>query len=148
MPSGLRRVWERVRSIKENSKDGETTTSSSSSSSYPPHTSPTLKHRLQSIKTALKFFKTAYLNPKNRKHLPAFYELFTGTAQQILDRYFKSELLKTTLATDAVIGAMISPTGNGSSYVLLHHCMGEAAGKKGVWSYMRGGMGTISTYNI
>jgi phytoene dehydrogenase-like protein len=28
--------------------------------------------------------------------------------------------------------------------VLLHHVMGEAAGKKGVWSYVQGGMGAIS----
>lgn len=33
---------------------------------------------------------------------------------------------------------------NGSAYVLLHHVMGEAAGKKGVWSYVEGGMGAIS----
>eukprot|EP00976_Prorocentrum_cordatum_P008508 169812-Prorocentrum_minimum.AAC.1 len=41
-------------------------------------------------------------------------------------------MLKTTLATDAVIGAMTSPDHAGSAYVLLHHVMGEAAGKKGV----------------
>ena len=67
-----------------------------------------------------------------------------GPSQQILDRYFESEILKTTLATDAVIGAMHSPKQAGSSYLLLHHVMGEAAGRKGVWAYMRGGMGTIS----
>jgi phytoene dehydrogenase-like protein len=33
---------------------------------------------------------------------------------------------------------------NGSAYVLLHHVMGEAGGKKGVWSYVEGGMGSIS----
>jgi phytoene dehydrogenase-like protein len=38
--------------------------------------------------------------------------------------------LKTTLATDAVIGALCSPTQAGSAYVLLHHVMGEAAGQK------------------
>jgi phytoene dehydrogenase-like protein len=52
--------------------------------------------------------------------------------------------LKTTLATDAVIGAMCSPKSLGSAYVLLHHVMGEAAGKKGVWAYVEGGMGAVS----
>lgn len=48
------------------------------------------------------------------------------------------------LATDAVIGALLSPQQNGSAYVLLHHVMGEAAGKKGVWAYVEGGMGAVS----
>jgi phytoene dehydrogenase-like protein len=46
----------------------------------------------------------------NRKQLVPFYELFTGPASHILDRWFESDILKTTLATDAVIGAMCSPT--------------------------------------
>ena len=28
--------------------------------------------------------------------------------------------------------------------MLLHHVMGEAAGKKGVWAYLKGGMGELS----
>jgi phytoene dehydrogenase-like protein len=79
---------------------------------------------------------------RHRKVVLPFYELFTGPAKQILDRYFESEILKATLATDAVIGAMVSPRQNGSAYVLLHHVMGEAAGKKGVWAYVEGGMGS------
>lgn len=81
---------------------------------------------------------------KNREVIMPFYELFTGSASQILDRWFESEMLKTTLATDAVIGANISPKHNGSSYVLLHHVFGEAAGKPGVWAYVEGGMGAVS----
>lgn len=80
----------------------------------------------------------------NRQVIVPFYELFTAPAQQILDRWFESDILKTTLATDAVIGALIGPKQNGSAYVLLHHVMGEAAGKKGVWAYVQGGMGSIS----
>ncbi len=45
-------------------------------------------------------------------------------------RRFEGEVLKATLATDAVIGACTSPYHNGSSYVLLHHVMGEADGKQ------------------
>lgn len=81
---------------------------------------------------------------KNREVVMPFYELFTGSASQILDRWFESEMLKTTLATDAVIGANISPRHNGSSYVLLHHVFGEAAGRPGVWAYVEGGMGAVS----
>lgn len=32
----------------------------------------------------------------------------------------------------------------GSGYVLLHHVMGETDGDRGVWSYVEGGMGSVS----
>jgi hypothetical protein len=35
--------------------------------------------------------------------------------------------LKATLATDAVIGAMLSPNTPGSGYVLFHHVMGQVS---------------------
>jgi phytoene dehydrogenase-like protein len=71
-------------------------------------------------------------------------EILTGAARPILDRWFESEELKGTLATDAVIGAMASPSMAGTAYVLFHHVMGEAAGVRGVWGYMRGGMGGVT----
>ena len=43
---------------------------------------------------------------KHRAALVPFYELFTAPAAQILDRWFESDVLKVTLATDAVIGAL------------------------------------------
>ena len=49
-----------------------------------------------------------------------------------------------TLATDAIIGAMASPSMPGTAYVLFHHVMGECNGVRGVWGYVRGGMGGIS----
>ncbi|MBV9125050.1 MAG: NAD(P)/FAD-dependent oxidoreductase, partial [Planctomycetes bacterium] len=51
---------------------------------------------------------------------------------------------KVTLATDAIIGAMASPSMPGTAYVLFHHVMGECNGVRGVWGYVRGGMGGIS----
>ena len=71
-------------------------------------------------------------------------EILTGAARPILDRWFESEQLKVTLATDAVIGVLASPTMPGTAYVLFHHVMGECNGVRGVWGYMRGGMGAIS----
>jgi len=71
-------------------------------------------------------------------------EVLTGAARPILDRWFESEQLKVTLATDAVIGAMASPSMPGTAYVLFHHVMGETNGVRGVWAYVRGGMGGIS----
>jgi phytoene dehydrogenase-like protein len=71
-------------------------------------------------------------------------EMLTGAARPILDRWFESEELKATLATDAIIGAMASPSMPGTAYVLFHHVMGEAGGARGVWAYMRGGMGGLT----
>ncbi len=72
-------------------------------------------------------------------------EVLTGAARPILDRWFESEQLKVTLATDAIIGAFASPSMPGTAYVLFHHVMGECDGARGVWGYVRGGMGGISS---
>src|SRR5262249_41833770 len=48
------------------------------------------------------------------------------------------------IATDAIIGAFAAPSMPGTAYVLFHHVMGETNGKKGVWSYTRGGMGGLT----
>ncbi|XP_014673155.1 PREDICTED: pyridine nucleotide-disulfide oxidoreductase domain-containing protein 2-like isoform X4 [Priapulus caudatus] len=77
--------------------------------------------------------------------LPLFYEYLTAPASKILNQWFDSEPLKATLATDSVIGAMISPDTPGSSYVLLHHVMGELEKQKGIWAYPEGGMGAVSS---
>jgi phytoene dehydrogenase-like protein len=71
-------------------------------------------------------------------------DILTGAARPILDRWFESEQLKATLATDAIIGAFASPSMPGTAYVLFHHVMGECNGVRGVWGYVRGGMGGIS----
>jgi len=39
---------------------------------------------------------------------------------------------------------MASPSMAGTGYVLLHHVMGETGGKRGVWGYVRGGMGGLT----
>jgi phytoene dehydrogenase-like protein len=71
-------------------------------------------------------------------------EVLTGAARPILDRWFESEQVKATLATDAIIGAMAAPSMPGTAYVLFHHVMGETNGKRGVWGYVRGGMGGLT----
>lgn len=71
-------------------------------------------------------------------------EVLTGAARQILDRWFESEELKATLGTDAIIGAFAAPSMPGTAYVLFHHVMGETNGKRGVWAYVKGGMGGLT----
>jgi phytoene dehydrogenase-like protein len=75
---------------------------------------------------------------------PAAIELLIGAARPVLERWFEAEVLRTTLATDAVIGAFASPSYPGTAYVLLHHVMGQAGGARGVWGYIQGGMGGLA----
>jgi len=77
--------------------------------------------------------------------LPEAIELVTGAARPILERWFEAEVLRATLATDAVIGAYAAPSSPGTAYVLLHHVMGTAGGARGIWGYVQGGMGGLAT---
>lgn len=70
--------------------------------------------------------------------------VLTESAGEFLDAWFESDVLKATLATDGVIGANAGPMTRGSAYILLHHCMGEVNGLRGVWGFVRGGMGGLS----
>jgi len=76
--------------------------------------------------------------------IPDAIELLTGAARPILERWFESEPLRATLATDAIIGAFASISSPGTAYVLLHHVMGEAGGQRGVWGFVEGGMGGLA----
>ena len=76
--------------------------------------------------------------------LPEAVELLSGAARPILERWFEAEVLRATLATDAIIGAFESISAASTGYVLLHHVMGEAGGARGVWGYVEGGMGGLA----
>ncbi len=68
--------------------------------------------------------------------------MFSMSVQDLLDRWFESETLKASLATDGFVGTKAAPSTPGTAYVLLHHVIGGTAG--GSWGYIEGGMGTIS----
>src|SRR5437660_10327864 len=70
--------------------------------------------------------------------------MFTQSAAEFLDEWFESEQLKVTLATDGGIGANGGPRSPGTAYILLHHCMGGVSGHRGLWGFVRGGMGAVS----
>ncbi len=71
-------------------------------------------------------------------------EVLEQSVEEFLSRCFESPEIKVTLATDGVIGASGEPRAKGSAYVLLHHCMGMAAGRRGLWGFVHGGMGALS----
>ena len=100
-----------------------------------------LRERLSSLRGARRLWKAlASLGEEQAAAL----ELLTGAATPILDRWFESDALKATLATDAIIGAFAPPSAAGTAYVLLHHVMGTAGGGRGIWGYVEGGMGAVT----
>lgn len=70
--------------------------------------------------------------------------IFTQSVADFLEPWFETEELKVTLATDGVIGTNGGPYTPGTAYILLHHVMGGVAGHRGLWGFVRGGMGGVS----
>jgi phytoene dehydrogenase-like protein len=79
-----------------------------------------------------------------RHEMTGLVKIFTQSAADFLDEWFESEEVKVTLVTDGVIGANGGPRSAGTAYILLHHCMGGVNGKRGLWGFVRGGMGAVS----
>lgn len=80
----------------------------------------------------------------SKKEIVSLVKIFTQSATDLLDEWFESEQLKVTLATDGVIGANGGPRSPGTAYILMHHCMGGVNGHRGLWGFVRGGMGAVS----
>jgi phytoene dehydrogenase-like protein len=80
----------------------------------------------------------------SRSEIVGLVKIFTQSAADFLSDWFESEELKVTLATDGVIGANGGPRSPGTAYILMHLVMGGIDGKRGLWGFVRGGMGAIS----
>jgi phytoene dehydrogenase-like protein len=78
------------------------------------------------------------------KEIIGLVKIFTQSAAEFLDEWFECDQIKVTLATDGVIGANGGPRSPGTAYILLHNVMGSVAGHRGLWGFVRGGMGTVS----
>jgi len=70
--------------------------------------------------------------------------IMSQSAAQFLDAWFESPQLKVALATDGVIGTNGGPMAPSTAYVLFHHMMGVGGGVRGLWGFVRGGMGGIT----
>lgn len=102
---------------------------------FPPHG---ISGKLEYLKLGAKFRKLS------KPEMLGLVKVFTASAADFLDEWFESEQLKVTLATDGVIGANGGPRSPGTAYILLHHCMGGVNGHRGLWGFVRGGMGAVS----
>ncbi len=73
-----------------------------------------------------------------------FEPFFTLSVRELLERRFRDDRLMAVLATDGLIGTCAGVSDPGTAYVLLHHYLGRVLGTRGLWGYVRGGMGRIT----
>ncbi|TDJ11618.1 MAG: NAD(P)/FAD-dependent oxidoreductase [Gammaproteobacteria bacterium] len=78
------------------------------------------------------------------KELYEYVRFFTISAADFLEDYFENDLIKAAMASPGIIGTALGVYSPGTSYILLHHVMGDVDGNIGAWGLARGGMGAIS----
>lgn len=67
--------------------------------------------------------------------------LLTGSAADILEDYFESDIMQGWLASSGIIGSKVGPRSQGSGLVLLYHSFGEHDSVYGSWAFHKGGNG-------
>lgn len=90
------------------------------------------RDRLRAYEYSLKLFYRTF-QKLGFKGSTDMYQLMTSSATRILDQWFESEVLKATLVTDGLIGALLGPYDRGTGYILLHHVMGGLDGRASEW---------------
>ncbi len=78
------------------------------------------------------------------KEIYEYVRFFTMSSAEYLEDYFENDLIKAAMASPGIIGTALGAHSPGSSYILLHHVMGDVDGSIGAWGLARGGMGAIS----
>jgi len=67
--------------------------------------------------------------------------LWRGSVADILDDYFESDIVKSLIASSAIIGSMAGPRSPESGLIWLFHKVGEYDGIFGEWGFHKGGNG-------
>lgn len=71
-------------------------------------------------------------------------QFFIGAPETIIERWFESPKVKAMVAAH-IMPANYAPLSQpGASLSMLHHAVGEIAGRKGAWGIVKGGMGAIT----
>ena len=74
----------------------------------------------------------------------AFQLAILGSSADIAERFFESAPIQALVADLGITGTFRGPRDAGTGYVHLYHAMGLATGVRGVWTFVRGGMGSVS----
>jgi phytoene dehydrogenase-like protein len=102
---------------------------------------PRLGHR-RDLGPLLRFGRLAF---QHRQDLQNAAYLFTTSARQFLDEYFRSDILKSALGWEAISNTLAGPSTPGTAYTLLHDAASGSSGGGGTgWGFVAGGMGTVT----
>ena len=71
-------------------------------------------------------------------------QFFIGAPESIIERWFDSPKVKSMIAAHIMPANFAPLTQPGASLAMLHHAVGEVAGRKAAWGIVRGGMGAIT----
>ncbi|WOJ91924.1 NAD(P)/FAD-dependent oxidoreductase [Congregibacter variabilis] len=71
-------------------------------------------------------------------------QFFIGAPESIIERWFESPKIKAMVAAHIMPANFAPLTQPGASLAMLHHAVGEIAGRKGAWGIVKGGMGAIT----
>jgi phytoene dehydrogenase-like protein len=71
-------------------------------------------------------------------------QFLVGAPDTIIERWFDSDKIKAVVASHLLPANYASLQQPGAAIAMLHHAVGEVAGRKGGWGLVRGGMGTIT----
>ena len=71
-------------------------------------------------------------------------QLMTGSAADMVERWFESDMVRSMFASHCVSGNNASFHHPGSAIPFFHHALGEFDGPDGGWGLPRGGMGGIT----
>ncbi|HEV3472198.1 MAG TPA: NAD(P)/FAD-dependent oxidoreductase, partial [Actinomycetota bacterium] len=74
-----------------------------------------------------------------------FKQTVDGAIADVVEEYFEHDLVRGLMASQGIIGSAAGPRTPGTSYIYLHHAFGLATGEAGVWGFVRGGMGAITS---
>ena len=69
---------------------------------------------------------------------------WTMSVAEYLAEYFETDVIKAALSGSGIIGTALGVHSPGTSYVLLHHYMGDVDGNIGAWGFARGGTGAVA----
>lgn len=77
-------------------------------------------------------------------YLDDFRRILLLSTADLIDEFFESEYIKAAMAPQGLIGTAGGPMTPGTPLIWLLHAVGRAIGQRGVWGYVRGGMGAIT----
>src|SRR5262249_11494629 len=60
-----------------------------------------------------------------------------------LDEWFETDVLKASLAASGILGSFVGPRAQGTSFLFLHHQLGESNGAFRTCGFVRGGIGNL-----